>query len=128
MKNLPIEWQIKVITEEAKLNKSTWLVRVSGTPHMISHELIHLLSDYLGEALPTFDTLPRGAIIHCGTASLPRKILGLKGWSLDGHPLKCSILDNAMSSDLVNSFITDKLQQEQKLLMLRKTLENPIKT
>jgi hypothetical protein len=125
MKSLPIDWQRKVLTEEAKNAKGKWLVRLTGLPSMPLRHIQHLLEETIGTTLHQVESISGGLIVHCDSPTIQTQLVGLNNWSLEGQVIRASRMDKALTGDAVADFITERLQTEQKLLNMRNNWEEP---
>ena len=123
LRNLPEVWQRRVIEEEGRRARTTWLVRMTGIPSKPPRVLQGLIEDALTVTVDQVDILPSGALIHCHSPQLQTRVMGLSGYSLEGHVVKCSKVDFALTGDQLVDYITQKLQAEQRLQNLRSTFE-----
>ena len=126
MRALPQFWQKKILLEEAKANKRTWKVRISGVSPKPVRILQHLVEMATGTRLVDLEVFPHYAIIVCDNLSDQTKVMQLNGSILEGNPVKCTRLEASFSGNQLAEFITNSLLTEQKLINLRNSWQDPV--
>ena len=126
MKALHQFWQKKILMEEAKANKRTWKVRISGIPPKPVRLLQHLVEVATGTRLIDVEVFPNFAIITCDNLSDQTKVMQLNGSVLERNPVKCTRLEASFSGNQLADFITNSLLTEQKLINLRNSWQDPV--
>ena len=122
-KQLPRDWQQKIIQEEAKRGRNKYLVRMTNLPNLPLTLLHTLIQEFSHAAVLNVTSTTQGALIHCEDASSQTKVMGLAGNTLHGCTVKCSRVDHSLSGEQLADFITERLQTQHKLETLREVLE-----
>ena len=99
MSNLPLNWQRKVLEEEAKRKKGRWLVRMTN----IGQKPLYLLQEEIrlatGELVDRVQQTTNGVMVVCADSRVQRKVLDLNGWTLEGHLVRASRMECSLSGD-----------------------------
>ena len=69
---LPTQWQMKILQEEAKRKKGKWLVRIANLPSKGTLQIKHDLETALGRELDTVQSTVNGSWSPALTPNLSR--------------------------------------------------------
>lgn len=126
MRSLPLEWQKKVLREEAKLAENKFLVRLTGIGQQTARTLHARLEEATDATIQDIQLIPQGAIVHCSSAHTQQKVLNLNGFTFNNKVVKCTKVEPTLQGNQLAEHIFKLLQQDQRLTTLRQTWQDPV--
>ena len=101
--------------EEAKRKMSTSVIRLTNMPPRTPQQMKMELEQAI--QLPVKSVAISGSrmIIVCGSDEVAQAVLGVSGSTLEGKVLKATKVDLVMTGDEICSFITDRLETEERV-------------
>ena len=115
LKQLPPDWQAKIIMEEAKRARGKFLVRMTNLPTIHPTALKELLETAINTTVDRVTPAAQGFYIQCPDAPTQSKVMGLAGNAFDNYIVKCSRVDPSLNADQLVDFVTERLQTQHRL-------------
>ena len=123
LKQLPPDWQAKIIMEESKRARGKYLVRMTNLPTIHPTALKELLETAINTTVDRVTPAAQGFYIQCPDAPTQSKVMGLAGNAFDNYIVKCSRVDPSLNADQLVDFVTERLQTQHKMQILTQSLE-----